>query len=700
MVRTRYVRTPEGAKWYGVPVGSPIPKKVGPKRTARAVLDRLGEQMSLFGKDQATLTAPKALKAPKAKARLTDTAPRAATPSGATPMTAEMQHGTVNIQGVGSTPAVRSGGLRVGDLAIWNGGSTSRVTGVGPANRRRPDGMQRITFDNGATRDYRRTTLVAITERGPAPERYISEEERAKMRPQAPAAPVSEPTPTSGPQNVESGSLQIGDLIEQNGMRLRVMSNEPAAGGRVERRAIEFRIEGGSRFSNPADINTTYTERARLHREWNVTERGGEASVAPTGPPMNAGRADELRVGDVFRMGGEMFTLIGKTGNQNQSRSMTAMDTDGRVRDLPYISDDSTFETTADLDARRNEASSGPTPWTPRPGDDTVATLVTALEVGDVLHMPSANGRTAPMQVETVEFFPTIAQTDVRLRNLDTGVTQLYEFEDREELDKFTQPENTVFEAPTVVVPSAALDSVNDVRGDGLHPGITSFGSELTAPQGINDLPAMADLFAMTQDDAFKLLKDSLDGEYGALKFRLTDVTKNGSVVSFDGHIYNPAGRKIGRVSRTISKQFDGRTKVHNDLMQIQKPWRGQGFASNFYGATESWYRRAGVDYIDIHAALEDGAYTWAKAGFTWDPSMNDANSWHIKAIRNSMKVHASVLPQHDRERLMDLAARMELPDASNWPHPRTIAMFTDSAGNDLGRSILHHQEWMGIKPL
>jgi hypothetical protein len=43
---------------------------------------------------------------------------------------------------------------------------------------------------------------------------------------------------------------------------------------------------------------------------------------------------------------------------------------------------------------------------------------------------------------------------------------------------------------------------------------------------------------------------------------------------------------------------------------------RGQGFASEFNGYLERWYRASGVERIQVHANIDVGGYSWSAAGF------------------------------------------------------------------------------------
>lgn len=507
--RQRRVRTPEGAKRYGVPIGSIIP--AGGARTARPVLDRLGEQMSLFGKDQATLTTPKPKERPGVKARL----------------------------------------------------------------------------------DAAQTRLDAVT------------------------------SPKPAPRKVAANTLVVGDRVQ--------IDDDLYA----EITALDYDGDNVRLRYRPDNESKSYSDQLPENEPVVLVGHSDGAATKPSTAPVV------------------------------QARDVAP----------PEIG------------------------WRPVPGDNTTYTRVTRFKAGDAMHLPTATGSAAYEVMGTKE---SMGRVSLTLRDVDTDEQIARDFSIGEFLDRFDRPEGVTKFAPPIDLRET------DVRGTGIHPGITSFGSEITAPQAINDLPRMKELFAMRHAETVDLLTSSLSGEYGKSGMRVeitgvertTQESEGFESLYVYGTINAPDGEEIGELARTITYDDDGRLKVHNDLLQINEDWRGKGFASNFYGATESWFRRAGVEYIDIMASLEDGAYTWGKSGFTWDPAHVGPNSWFIGSIRQSMREHAEKLNAHDKARLLALERRMYSDDLDSWPHPRTISMFTDSDGNELGRSIMHYQDWYGIKPL
>jgi len=208
-------------------------------------------------------------------------------------------------------------------------------------------------------------------------------------------------------------------------------------------------------------------------------------------------------------------------------------------------------------------------------------------------------------------------------------------------------------------------------------------------------------------DSALNALKDGLDGEYGARGLRVeldycsydyNDETGDDDALWMYGDIYD-GDDPVGRLKRVFSTDEYGNVKVHNELLEIQKGYRGSGFGTNFYRSIESWYRRSGVPYIDIMAALEDGAYSWGKAGFIWDPRKKVQNRSHMTMIIHQMKEFLDEMPtDEDRENLEEFMEQFESTDSDDWPPPFAISTWTDSEGVEWGRKFLYRRTWLGIK--
>ena len=100
----------------------------------------------------------------------------------------------------------------------------------------------------------------------------------------------------------------------------------------------------------------------------------------------------------------------------------------------------------------------------------------------------------------------------------------------------------------------------------------------------------------------------------------------DGDGLRITGIIYSPDGEGIGEFVRTFEP--DGNSvKVSHDIFRISDElYQGRGFGRGFIENQENAYIAAGVTRINLYSAW-DGAYTWSRAGYDFDPT----------AVRNSI---------------------------------------------------------------
>ncbi|HME77914.1 MAG TPA: hypothetical protein VKI00_20380 [Mycobacterium sp.] len=193
-------------------------------------------------------------------------------------------------------------------------------------------------------------------------------------------------------------------------------------------------------------------------------------------------------------------------------------------------------------------------------------------------------------------------------------------------------------------------------------------------------------------------LADDLSGRYGpfAVKWRSVDPSTE---VVIEGEILSDSGDPMGKSVRSFYRDHDGYLVVQNDLLLLEPAARGRGFATAFYDELERYYRRSGVDVITIHAALQDGGYSWAQYGFDWDPrriaeSFTDIHR-RIDDLLRSPKVTTA-----DKQLLAEIRGRVDhLDPGQEWPTPNELA---NLRGDDpeLGRKLMRGSSWYGIYPL
>ena len=159
------------------------------------------------------------------------------------------------------------------------------------------------------------------------------------------------------------------------------------------------------------------------------------------------------------------------------------------------------------------------------------------------------------------------------------------------------------------------------------------------------------------------------------------------------GVITDPDGTAIGTFTRVIeastaNNEYGGVEVAHSTL-SIDPNYQGKGLGSKFLAASLDSYRNAGVDRVTVLAAssrggAQNGAYTWAKAGFDWD----------IRADLAPVREIGDLMVARDKNsalgrRLRSVEDDQPLPD--DFPIPLDVAVDPVGAevlkSNDLGWS-------------
>ncbi|MGW4094918.1 hypothetical protein [Nocardia sp. NPDC004750] len=158
--------------------------------------------------------------------------------------------------------------------------------------------------------------------------------------------------------------------------------------------------------------------------------------------------------------------------------------------------------------------------------------------------------------------------------------------------------------------------------------------------------------------------------------------------------------QEAGTVRYEFWRDRDGSLVAGNELTDLKENFRGKGFSTAFSVATETYFRRCGVDRIELHAGLEDGGYAWAKAGYDWNPD-HTLLKRSITRMRNhidTLLANGSVPSAADAAVLEGIRQRFEGPVA-RYPSPQELALLT---GDDphLGKTLMRESNWFGIKKL
>jgi GNAT superfamily N-acetyltransferase len=124
------------------------------------------------------------------------------------------------------------------------------------------------------------------------------------------------------------------------------------------------------------------------------------------------------------------------------------------------------------------------------------------------------------------------------------------------------------------------------------------------------------------EDTAKRTMRDAFDykDEKSGISARVLEVYPDDDGLKVRGAIYAPDGRsQIGEFARTFY-QDEGNYRVEHDLFRIaEKEYQGKGFGRGFIENQENTYIAAGLTRINLYSAW-DGAYTWSRAGYDFDP--------------------------------------------------------------------------------
>jgi hypothetical protein len=180
--------------------------------------------------------------------------------------------------------------------------------------------------------------------------------------------------------------------------------------------------------------------------------------------------------------------------------------------------------------------------------------------------------------------------------------------------------------------------------------------------------------------------------------------------VKVSGVITDYNGNPVGNFERRFFKDDDGRLMVEHELLELDDSVQGAGFATEFNANAEDYYVSHGIEAIRVHAGLDQGGYTWASAGFDFDPrpwslKQSKANiTGRIDDYLSDTSPDRAPLTPAQRERLTSLRDRLESKDHTDpdFPTPFEIASFGRTSGAETwpGSEIMTGSNWYGEKPL
>lgn len=232
----------------------------------------------------------------------------------------------------------------------------------------------------------------------------------------------------------------------------------------------------------------------------------------------------------------------------------------------------------------------------------------------------------------------------------------------------------------------------------------------MQAPKTVDDMPDLGKLLddKDISDEQLTEHAKNLEGQYGGLGLTDTKMfrTSEGLIV-MEGYLHDEDGL-VGRVKNNYSRNEQGELEVDVDLVEIAVDRaKGKGFNSNYQNAMDTWYRRSGVKRKTLYASLEDGGYTWAKAGYTWDKNKSANNNVKVGSILERLEARLDRMPSEaDKKKLRALISKFrdqktgDLHPQNHWPPPHALATFTDSQKKSWGRDFLGDQHWYGSQSM
>ena len=110
--------------------------------------------------------------------------------------------------------------------------------------------------------------------------------------------------------------------------------------------------------------------------------------------------------------------------------------------------------------------------------------------------------------------------------------------------------------------------------------------------------------------------------EHGGLRSEIDDgastpLNRAGRFVRLEGYIVDEAGRRVGGYTRMLASGGEG-LRARHEKIELERAYRGRGFARALHAHAETTYRRMGVAFVTMHAE-HVGSLLWPRLGFDFD---------------------------------------------------------------------------------
>jgi SPP1 gp7 family putative phage head morphogenesis protein len=255
---------------------------------------------------------------------------------------------------------------------------------------------------------------------------------------------------------------------------------------------------------------------------------------------------------------------------------------------------------------------------------------------------------------------------------------------------------------------------------DGEAPALEPISTEPIEPLPPLDIPTVTlqDIYKTTNDadlerEFAKVYENRTYGNGFTTRVSRVDYRYDKKV---ELEILNKDGVAVGKVKRTFLEGAKENT-VYHDIMKLNDNYKGQGFSSDFSRFSEAWYKTAGVKQIDVTAALKDGSYTWAKAGYDWrfkPNSLIDQINEKMDFLLKTYEGRGLTLEQAETAvaKVKTITDKLNkgTPRNANYPKPFELANIDlpditylngpDAQKVNFGRWLLEQTFWDGTKIL
>lgn len=111
----------------------------------------------------------------------------------------------------------------------------------------------------------------------------------------------------------------------------------------------------------------------------------------------------------------------------------------------------------------------------------------------------------------------------------------------------------------------------------------------------------------------------------------------------------------------------------------------------------ELYYRRSQAERIELYAALEDGGFLWAIAGYVWDllPSRLEESLRNVREAAQSMQRDpTTALTDYH---LLGVVIESLHPEVDDLPTPRELAVLSTATSPNLGETLMRQAHWYGV---